>query len=174
VINHERPNYVTDWAEFVFLPGAIEALRQLASLDRPILVLTNQSAIGRGLVSAATVAAIHQRMIALVAEAGGRIDAVFVCPHHPDAGCECRKPQPGLFQQAAEAFDLRLQDCYFIGDALSDLWAARAAGCWPILVRSGLQRERLDAVPEDLADVPLLDDLAQATELILSRQRRIR
>jgi D-glycero-D-manno-heptose 1,7-bisphosphate phosphatase len=168
VINRERPDYVKHWDEFEFLPGALSALSHLASLDWPILVITNQSAVGRGLVALEVVADIHRHMTTAVVAAGGRIDGVFVCPHHPDAGCACRKPRPGLLQQAAAAFDLRLADCYFIGDAISDLLAAQAVGCRPVLVRSGLEGPRLPQRLRGHDDVPLLPDLAHAAALILA------
>lgn len=169
VINRERPDYVRHWAEFEFLPGALQALRRLATLDWPVLVISNQSAVGRGLTTLDAVADIHRRMTAAVAAAGGRIDAVFVCPHHPNDGCACRKPRSGLLRQAAAAFGLRLVDCYFIGDALSDLLAARAVGSRPILVQSGLQGPRLPQLLKDEPDVPLLPDLAHAVSLILAQ-----
>ena len=168
VINRERSDYVKHWAEFEFLPGALQALRRLATLAWPILVISNQSAIGRGLATSEAIADIHQRMIAAVAAAGGRIDAVFVCPHHPNDGCVCRKPRPGLLRQAAIAFELRLADCYFIGDTLNDLLAARAVGSRPILVQSGLQGPRLPQLLKGEPDVLLVPDLAHAVAVILT------
>jgi len=173
VINRERPDYVKHWGEFEFLPDVLPALSRLADLGWPILVLTNQSAIGRGLATPEAVADIHRRMTAAVVAAGGRIDGVFVCPHHPDAGCACRKPRPGLLKQAAAAFDLRLADCYFVGDALTDLLAARAAGCRPALVQSGLQGFYLPELLQDEPGVPLLPDLAGAAAAILSEVESI-
>lgn len=171
VINRERPDYVRRWDEFEFLPGVLRALRRLAALDWSILVVTNQSAIGRGLVTADTVTDIHRRMRAAVEAAGGRIDAVFVCPHRPDDGCACRKPRPGLLRQAAAALDLRLADCYLVGDALSDLLAAQAVGCRPILVQSGVQGSRLPQLLKEDSDVLLLPDLDHAVSVILAQQR---
>jgi D-glycero-D-manno-heptose 1,7-bisphosphate phosphatase len=171
VINRESPNYVKCWDEFEFLPGALEALRRLSNLDWPILVIINQSAIGRDLATSEAVSDIHRRMAETVAAAGGRIDAVFVCPHHPNAGCDCRKPRPGLLRQAAEVFDLRLADCYFIGDALSDFLAARAVGCRPVMVRSGLQGPSLPRLLQNEPDVMLLPELAHAATAVLTEIR---
>ncbi len=168
VINRERSDYVKHWDEFEFLPGALEALRRLADLRWPILVITNQSAIGRGLVTSMAVDDIHQRMTAAVAAAGGRIDRVFVCPHHPDAGCSCRKPCPGLLLQAADMLGLHLPDCYLVGDAPGDLLAARAAACRPVLVQTGLAAASLPRFLEDDPAVPLLPDLAAAVDAILA------
>jgi D-glycero-D-manno-heptose 1,7-bisphosphate phosphatase len=167
VINRERPDYVRRWEEFEFLPGVLGALRRLAVRNWPTAVVTNQSVIGRGLATAEVVHDIHRRMIAAVEAAGGRIDAVFVCPHVPGHGCACRKPLPGLLAQAAEALQLRLAECYFVGDALSDLHSARAAGCRPILVQSGLQGSALPALLKG-AGVPLVADLPSAVAVILA------
>jgi D-glycero-D-manno-heptose 1,7-bisphosphate phosphatase len=168
VINRQRPDYVKCWEEFEFLPGALDALRRLAEPGWPVAVITNQSAVGRGLVAAGTVAEIHRRMTAAVAAAGGRIDGVFVCPHRPDEGCTCRKPLPGLLLQAASAFGLRPADCYLVGDAVTDLRAARAAGCRPVLVRTGLAGLDLPGLLAGEAGVPLVADLAAAADTILT------
>ncbi|MCB0122894.1 MAG: HAD family hydrolase, partial [Caldilineaceae bacterium] len=137
VINCERADYVKSWHEFHFLPGVLPALRRLATLAVPIAVITNQSAIGRGIIEPATVAEIHNRLRKTVFDAGGRLDAFFVCPHHPSTGCGCRKPKPGLLVQAAEQLDFSLKHSVFIGDTITDFEAARAAGCHAILVKSG-------------------------------------
>lgn len=166
VINAERADYVKSWDELYVLPRVLPALQQLAQRSVPICVLTNQSAIGRRIVEAATVDKIHQRLAALVAANDGRIDEFFICPHHPDAQCTCRKPQPGLLLQAAQRFNLDLARCVFIGDAVTDYGAAVAAGCPSILVETGRQGPRLrellgESVPPIVADlfdaVALLD-----------------
>jgi len=174
VINRERPDYVKDWDEFEFLPGVLPALRRLAILDWPIVVITNQSAVGRGLVTLDTVTDIHRRMKAAVEAAGGRIDAVFVCPHHPDDGCACRKPRSGLLRQAAEVLDLQLVDCYLIGDAPSDLLAARAVGCRPILIQGGVQGCSLPQFLRGEPDVLFVPDLAHAVTMILAQEQPTR
>lgn len=137
VINADRPDYVKSWEEFTLLPGALEALRELARLRWPIVVITNQAAIGRGLVSFEVVESINRRLMALVAEAGGHIEAVAWCPHRPEEQCGCRKPQPGLLRYAAEALQLDLRRSYLVGDAESDIAAGMAAGCKTLLVLTG-------------------------------------
>lgn len=137
VINRQLPGYVTAWEEFDLLPGVLAALRTLARFDGPILVVTNQSAIARGLTTQTVVDDIHRRLAGLVAAHGGRIDGFYLCPHHPDDGCACRKPRPGMLLQAAAERHLRLSECVFVGDALSDFLAARAVGCASILVQTG-------------------------------------
>lgn len=137
VINRERREYVKSWEEFEFLPGALLALKRLAAYPWPIIVITNQSAVGRQLISEADLVAIHAKFIEAVYQAGGRIDAIFACPHRPEDQCNCRKPQPGLLIQAAQAFRLDLMRCIFIGDSLTDYQAAAAVNCPTILVNSG-------------------------------------
>lgn len=174
VINRERRDYVKSWDEFIFLPGALTALQRLAALDLPILMVTNQSAIGRGRVSAAKIAVIHTHMEAAITKAGGRVDQVYHCPHRPDEGCVCRKPAPGLLLQAARDYGLELERCLFIGDAVTDAMAAHAAGCHAILVRSGRQGAQLTSlVARARRDgtitqevLPICPDLAAATVLI--------
>ncbi len=172
VINCERADYVKTWDEFIFLPGALPALRRLATLNLPILVISNQSAIGRGLVARKTVDAIHQQAQATIEATGGRVDGFFVCPHHPDLHCACRKPQPGLLQQAAAQFKLDLAQCLFIGDAITDFQAAQAAGCQSILVKSGRQGAQLQQLMTTNNPTPVVADLAAAVEMILAMKQK--
>jgi len=137
VICENRSDHVKSWREFRFIPGARTSLAALSRLDLPIIVVTNQAVINRGLVSASTVEEIHQRMVAEVAAYGGRIDRVIYCPHRPDEGCSCRKPEPGMFQQVAQEMNIDLSDSYMVGDAMSDLIAAERAGCQSFLVLTG-------------------------------------
>jgi D-glycero-D-manno-heptose 1,7-bisphosphate phosphatase len=141
VINRDRPDYVKSWDEFEFLPGVLEAFRVLASQPLTIVVVSNQSCIGRGLVSRETVDGIHARMTEAVRKSGGRIDAVYYCPHRPDEDCPCRKPRPGLILKAARELDIDLAASWLIGDDPKDLEAARAAGVRPVLVRTGHGRD---------------------------------
>ncbi|HZY45689.1 MAG TPA: D-glycero-beta-D-manno-heptose 1,7-bisphosphate 7-phosphatase [Anaerolineae bacterium] len=137
VINRNRNDYIKAWSEFEFLPGSLNALQRLASLEWPIVVITNQSAVGQGLISRAQVDEIHRQMLQAISAAGGRINAVLYCPHRADEGCTCRKPHPGLILQVAEHLAIDLPHSFFIGDAENDILAARAAGCQPILVKTG-------------------------------------
>lgn len=169
VINRQAgqtKRYVTTWEEFEFLPGVLPALRTLATLQRPIIILTNQSPLGRGIMSVEQLIAIHQRMKTEIVAAGGRIDSIFFCPHHPNDGCTCRKPRPGLLHQAAEHFNLNLQHCCFVGDSWTDFQAAKAAGSHAIMVRSGQQGSQLPTLLRDEPNVPLVADLAAAVPII--------
>lgn len=143
VINHNRPDHVTRWEEFRFLPHSLRALQQLSGLGWPLIVITNQAIINRGIARSAQVETIHARMMQQVAAAGGRIEAVFYCPHRPDESCGCRKPRPGMLHRAADQYSLSLRRSYLIGDAVSDIEAGYEAGCECILVLSGRGREQL-------------------------------
>lgn len=167
VINRERADYVKSWEEFEMLPGVLAGLSRFSSLNVPVLVLTNQSAIGRGLVSMATVNAIHSLLLRLVHAAGGRIDAFYVCPHHPADGCACRKPKPGLLLQAAAEFNLDLTACVFIGDSYTDYQAAQAVGCNSILVQSGRQGSLLPSLLANHPSVQIVPDITAAISIIL-------
>ena len=156
VIVRDRPGYIREPAHLELLPGAAAAIRRLCQAGRTVIVVTNQSVVGRGLVSAAALEAIHDRLRSLVASEYGGIDRVLVCPHHPAAGCSCRKPQPGLLFMARDQAGVALDDAVLVGDMPSDVEAARAAGCCAILV-GGAQ----------LDGVACAVDLAAAVELLL-------
>lgn len=143
VINRNTPNlgYVQKWSDFSFIPNARSAIQKLTQSGYRIFVITNQSGIGRGLYSEDTLRDIHCRMLAEITEAGGKIDAVYYCPHHPDAGCECRKPKPGMLKRAAQEHNIDLSSAYFIGDFTTDIQAGRRAGTTTCLVLTGLGRE---------------------------------
>ena len=145
VINKDRSDYVKSWEEFEFLPGVQDAFRVLALGPRQIVVVSNQSCIGRGLVSRETVDEIHARMTEAVRRSGGRIDAVYYCPHRPDEDCPCRKPRPGLILKAARELDIDLAASWMVGDDLKDLETAKAAGVRPVLVRTGHGRDLPEA-----------------------------
>ena len=174
VINALRPDHVTAWNAFQFLPGALAAIRQLSLLDLPIVVATNQSAVGRGLLSADGLADIHRRMVAQVELAGGRIDLVVHCPHTPEDECLCRKPELGLFQDAAERLNMNLTESYFVGDSPSDLGAARQLGMTFVLVRSGLGATSLAQQPVLAGQVDwLADTIAEASQWILEHENAV-
>jgi D-glycero-D-manno-heptose 1,7-bisphosphate phosphatase len=169
VINRERADYVKCWDEFEFLPGVLPALARLADLPQPVIVVTNQSAVGRGLMGRSALDEIHRRLQHRVAASGGRIDAFYLCPHRPDEGCACRKPQPGLLLQAAQDFGLNLSNCVFIGDSITDREAAQAAGCACCLVASGRQGEYLAVLAAQQQDLVLKADLDAAITWLLAQ-----
>ena len=134
VINRDSTSYIKSVEEWVPLPGSLEAIADLTRAGFEVAVVTNQSGIGRGLFSERTLQDIHDAMRQAVAAAGGRLSAVFYCPHHPDDGCDCRKPKPKLLLEAAARFGVPIESVPFIGDKASDVEAALAAGARPILV----------------------------------------
>lgn len=164
VINRERVDYVKSWEEFAFLPGSLSALVRLTILNQPVIIITNQSAIGRGIVTQQAVDEIHSKLLSEVQRAGGRIDDFFVCPHHPDDDCNCRKPQPGLLLQAAQRYRLSLPQCVFIGDSITDYQAALAADCKPVLVQSGRQGKIL--ANRVASSTLIVGNLTQAVDLL--------
>lgn len=136
VINHDSVNYIRSPAEYVFLPGSAEAIARLCAAGYHIAVATNQSGISRGYYSEAQLSAIHQKMLLHVKQVGGRIDLIVYCPHLPDMGCGCRKPEPGMLLSIAKHFNCSLEGVPFVGDRLSDVLAGKAAGASPILIQS--------------------------------------
>jgi D-glycero-D-manno-heptose 1,7-bisphosphate phosphatase len=171
VINENvADDYVRSWEGFRFLPGALDAIARLTRAGYPIIVVSNQQGIGKGLMDSSAVDAIHDRMLAAIRAAGGDVAAVLYCPHLATDECECRKPKPGLLTRAADELGLDLSQSVFVGDAASDVAAARAAGCQPILVLTGRGKEARAAVEADgsCGAVDVVADLPAAVELILS------
>lgn len=128
VIIENRAAYVRSWEDVEFLPGALEALAALRASQYAIVIVTNQSAVGRGIITLAQAEAINRGVLDVIEKNGGRVDGVFTCPHAPGDNCQCRKPKPGLLLQAAEALDLDLSQSVMVGDAVSDLLAGQSAG----------------------------------------------
>jgi D-glycero-D-manno-heptose 1,7-bisphosphate phosphatase len=169
VIIENREYYVRSCDDVAFLPAALAALRKAAASPYKIIVVTNQSAIGRGIITMAQAETINQYVVSEIKKAGGRVDAVFMCPHTPQDQCECRKPRAGMLLQAAEQFNLDLSRSYMVGDSLADLLAGRAAGVREsIIVRTGRGSVQT-ALPEALLlqPFPLFDSLYEALESIL-------
>jgi histidinol-phosphate phosphatase family protein len=164
VIVRNREDYVKAWDEVELLPGAVDALARLSKSGRRVFVVTNQSAVGRGLISRDALDDIHARIADEVAELGGRIEAFIVCPHHPDENCDCRKPSPGLLVIARDRYGVDLDRTVMIGDHETDLEAASRAGVDSILVLSG----RATAAPVTLPVRHVAPDLSSAAEYLLT------
>lgn len=138
VINRDSENYVKNWEEFEFLPGSLEAASILTGAGFSIIVVTNQSIIGRGMIPPSTLARTHENMLKAVRGAGGDILDIFFCPHKPTDGCGCRKPAPGMITAAAEKYGIDLKSAHMIGDSTKDMDAAGRAGVGTsILVSTG-------------------------------------
>jgi D-glycero-D-manno-heptose 1,7-bisphosphate phosphatase len=148
VIIENRPDHVKSWAEVGFLPGAFEALRRLAETPSAIVIISNQGAVGRGMMTFEAAWDLQHRIVAEIYRHGGRIDASFICPHHPEDGCDCRKPAPGMIRQAARELYLDLPGSWLVGDAVTDLQAASAAGMRAILVQTGRGADQEQLLPE--------------------------
>jgi D-glycero-D-manno-heptose 1,7-bisphosphate phosphatase len=140
VINCRRPDdYVLNWSQFIFTPGIREALKQIASLGLPMIVISNQAAVGKGLLDQAGLQEITAQMHRALAADGTFLAAAYYCTHRPDENCVCRKPKPALLQAAANDFNIDVGRSIFIGDSYTDVQAAGAAGCKPILFGAGSQ-----------------------------------
>lgn len=144
-INFDSDQYIKSPGEWRPIPGSLEAIARLTQAGYRLVVATNQSGIARGLFDVATLNAIHDAMHRAVAQAGGRIEAVFFCPHAADSDCACRKPKPGMLLEIGRRFNVALEDAVMVGDSLRDLQAAAAAGARPGLVLTGKGQATLDA-----------------------------
>ena len=175
-INEDRDDFVKSADEWFPLPGALEAIARLNHAGWRVVLATNQSGLGRGLFDMATLNAIHAKMNTELATYGGRIDAVFFCPHAPDESCTCRKPLPGLLVDAGRRFGVDLSDVPMVGDSLRDLQAGLAAGCQPHLVRTGkaavLNDEELAGLERAVPGTVVHADLAAFVEAWLQREWR--
>jgi D-glycero-D-manno-heptose 1,7-bisphosphate phosphatase len=137
VINHDSDAYIKAPEEWRPIAGSLEAIARLTKAGYRVVVASNQSGVARGLFDLATLASIHAKMHQAVAAVGGRIDAVFFCPHAADAACNCRKPKPGMIEEILRRFDADARKVSVVGDSLRDLQAAAAVGCRPVLVLTG-------------------------------------
>ncbi len=171
VLNREAPGggYVLEPGEFFWLPGAVEALALLRNAGLRISVATNQSGVGRGLMTLAQLEAVHERMRTEAAGSGGALDAVLFCPHAPDDGCECRKPAPGLIREALARSGIGAADSLVVGDDQRDLEAASRAGVQAALVRTGKGR-KAETLMRGGVEVPTYDDLLELARAILGKQ----
>ena len=144
-INVDSDQHIKSPAEWKPIHGSLEAIARLTQADWRVVVATNQSGLARGLFGITTLHAIHDTMHRAVAHAGGRIDAIFFCPHAGDSNCECRKPKPGMLLEIAKRMNVELDGVPMVGDSLRDLQAAAAAGARPVLVLTGKGRKTRDA-----------------------------
>jgi len=168
VINQDSSDYIKSAEEFIPIKGSINAIVRLSEAGFKVVVATNQSGLSRKYFDDDQLSEIHHLLCSMVEQAGGFIDGIFYCPHHPNEGCSCRKPKTGLLEQIENELSCKLQGCYFVGDSLKDIQTALAFGCKPILVRTGK-----GSVTEqnifDTSDLVLSihDDLANAVSSIL-------
>lgn len=167
VINHDSEDFITSPEAWSPIAGSLAAIAQLYRAGYKIVVATNQSGIGRGLLDMDTLGRIHARMLESVRKRGGDIDGIFFCPHRPQDGCHCRKPQPGMLDDIAERLKMNLNAVYVVGDSERDIVAARRAMALPALVRTGNGNKTLKESLE-LDGVPVFDDLQAFVTALLA------
>ncbi|HEX5684500.1 MAG TPA: D-glycero-beta-D-manno-heptose 1,7-bisphosphate 7-phosphatase [Ideonella sp.] len=174
ILNRFREDHVKEPSEWEPIPGALEAVAKLNHAGWHVVVATNQAGIGRGMIDMSAVNAVHLHMMKMLAAKGGRLDAVFFCPHTRDDGCDCRKPLPGMMHDIAQRYGADLSQVPMVADTLRDLEAARAAGCPPHLVKSGRASLVTDAeLAQWAAAVPgtvVHDDLASFASYLLQQE----
>ncbi len=167
VINHDSENFIKSPEEWQPIDGSIEAIARLSKAGYTIAVATNQSGIARGYYDIATLNQMHDKMHSLVRQGGGKVDAVYYCPHGPDDGCTCRKPGTGMFERIREHFQQSLTGTVVIGDSLRDLEAADAMQCKPVLVRTGKGERTLEKLKGHSMDYAVYNDLNAAVTAML-------
>jgi D-glycero-D-manno-heptose 1,7-bisphosphate phosphatase len=163
VINVDSPDYIKSADEWTAIPGSLQAIARLCHNGYRVVIASNQSGLATHKFSISTLNEIHQKMQTHLAQYGGYIDAIFICPHEDKQNCECRKPKPGLLMEIARRLHISLADVPVVGDKPTDIEAAVAAGARPILVRTGQGQATIDnkQVP---ADVPVYDNLAAVVD----------
>lgn len=176
VINFDSDQFIKSPDEFKIIPGTLESIAKLNQHGIKVVIATNQSGIGRGLFDMDTLNLIHKKLHTSLAEVGGRIEAIFFCPHVDSDNCECRKPKNGMFLEIAETFNISLHGIFAVGDSLRDLQAAFSVGCQPILVLTGKGKNTLknhNENPQENSEflIPsntkIFENLTQATDYII-------
>jgi D-glycero-D-manno-heptose 1,7-bisphosphate phosphatase len=167
VINQDSDDFIKSPEEWTPLPGSLEAIARLHREGYKVVVATNQSGVARGLFTLDTLARIHNKMLDLVRDKGGEIDAIFFCPHGPDDGCRCRKPLPGLYEEIADRLKVNLTGVWTVGDAERDITAATTVGAKVALVRTGKGQRTLKK-SKSIDGVPVYADLAAFTDALLA------
>jgi D-glycero-D-manno-heptose 1,7-bisphosphate phosphatase len=157
VINFDSPQYIKTASEFKPIPGSIDAIARLYQIGFKIYVATNQAGLAKKKFEQRALTAMHQKLIGLVDEAGGKIEHIYYCPHHPAENCQCRKPQPGMLLQIASHAALPIEDADFVGDSLKDVEAAYAANANPVLVLTGNGKTTVNLLD---SKIPTFRDLA--------------
>lgn len=171
VINENRADHVKSWAEFQFVPGALDALRLLTQHRFQIFVVTNQAGVNQGRLSHHELQTIHGRMQQAASAHGASVRDVRYCPHRSDEACGCRKPKPGMLLSLAREWGVNLSQAYLIGDALTDLQAGQAAGCHTVMVLTGRGAEQVSRLPSmQLRPAPVLANLWAAVHWVLDAE----
>lgn len=169
VINEDSDEYIKGPDEWIPIPGSLEAIATLHQEGYEVVLATNQSGLGRGLFTIEALDQIHGKMLQAVEQAGGKIEAILYCPHHPDENCDCRKPKPGMLLDLQDRLQMDLIGVPFIGDSFRDIEAGLAAGCQPILVMTGKGKATLAKHHDELEQVPVYENLATAVRAIIKK-----
>lgn len=169
VINKDSDDYIKSPDEWIPITGSLEAIARLSNNGYQVVVATNQSGLGRGLLNEYDLANIHQKLCSMVEEAGGFIAGIFYCPHTPEDACDCRKPKAGMLHTIANEFRVSLEGVPLVGDSLRDLQAGSSVGCIPILVKTGKGEKTLATMGKTQQDEQaVFNDLDEAVSWILS------
>ncbi len=176
VINEDSDAFVKTLDEWIPIDGSIGAIARLCEHGFTVAIATNQSGIGRGLITENALDAMHEHLLELVQEAGGDIATIAWCPHRPEDLCDCRKPQSGLFDQIANTLGCDLEGSFVVGDSLRDLQAGMARGCIPVLVRTGkgekTEKKMLDDDSDEFDGVEVFDNLSEAASYLIAQTPR--
>ena len=169
VINHDSDDYIKSPDEWIPIPGSLDAIARLNHAGYMVAIASNQSGIARGYFSMETLAAMNVKMNDMLSTLGGRIDAMFFCPHGPKDECDCRKPKPGLLTEIGDRFQVNLGNVLFVGDNINDVKAARAAGARPVLVRTGKGEQTVRMLNNNPGcnGVPVYEDLNELVNTLL-------
>ena len=174
VINHESKDFIKSPDEWKPLKGSLEAIARLSQAGFDIVVITNQSGVGRKLFSADMLGQIHVRMLDYVQQHGGKIHSILFCPHHPDDDCTCRKPRSGMYQELSQRLGMSFANVYSVGDSIRDLVAAKNAGAQPVLVKTGNGRKSLKKIANDpsieLDGTLVFDNLAGFADALINQE----
>ncbi|MCP4747661.1 MAG: D-glycero-beta-D-manno-heptose 1,7-bisphosphate 7-phosphatase [Desulfobacteraceae bacterium] len=172
VINKDSDDYIKNWEEFEFLPGSLEALNHLARAKCKVIVITNQSIVNRALAPLEQLQRIHRKMRETIERTGGYIEDIFFCPHRPDEKCSCRKPKPGLIEQACRVHHIDPADAVMVGDNAKDIQCGQSAGCaYTVLVETGNgQSAKKELASKGIRPSVVVADLLHASELILNEK----
>ena len=167
VINEDSDDYIKSPNEWIPIAGSLEALGKLSQNGFKVIIITNQSGIGRKIFSIEMLNAIHKKMSINLAQYGGVIDGIFFCPCAPEENCNCRKPKSGLYNEVSDRLQISLENVFCVGDKITDIQAAQNAGAKPILVKTGKENDDSGNIPKN---IPIYDDLLSFVNKVITEK----